>query len=203
MLVLESSTGRFRDSAHFGDQGRPQQDLPIPDGYSSHLGTTCDLSAPSITSHRQFTFGEQFDQHHGVLQFISDTLSSHTSSQQELPFGLVPLEDQPQTPYKASEPYMYAANTQNHSMAPLVNGLQIPSLPAPNLSVKTLAPARTYSFDETTLGRRIARATAEFAVQVLTKFDYPLPVRISVIFLPVWLFLCHTTASCSLESFRV
>jgi hypothetical protein len=134
------------------------------------------------------------DQTHHISQPFSGSGSSQTSSQQELPFGLVSLHDQIQPPYEKSTPQIYPVSMPMSDVIPPTTSLPTPPLLAPNLPTKDLTPVWTYSFEESTLGRRLARATAELAFSVLTHLHYPPQVRMRAICLPIRLFEDHAAA---------
>ncbi|EUC46710.1 hypothetical protein COCMIDRAFT_35701 [Bipolaris oryzae ATCC 44560] len=157
------------------------QNLTMPDGYSSHFSTMADQSAPSIISHSQYIFGDQSGQTHHVSQPVSESLPAGIAAHQELPFGLVPVHDQQQTSYETSNFHTYPNNMAASIMAPATTSLPIPSLSAPDLSMQTLSPVWTYNYNESTVGRRLARAAVETGFAVLTHLNYS-PAVINYIF---------------------
>ncbi|EMD59622.1 hypothetical protein COCSADRAFT_175469 [Bipolaris sorokiniana ND90Pr] len=157
------------------------QNFLMPDSYSSHFSTIGDQSAPSIISHSQYVFGEQSGQTHHVSQPPSESLPAGIASQQELPFGLVPVHDQQQTPYETSNFHTYPANMSASGMAPGTTSLPTASLSASDLSMKTLSPVWTYNHNESTVGRRLARAAVETGFAVLNHLNYS-PAIINYIF---------------------
>ncbi|EUC31496.1 hypothetical protein COCCADRAFT_6589 [Bipolaris zeicola 26-R-13] len=157
------------------------QNLPVPDSYSSHFSTIVDQSAPSIISHSQYVLGEQSGQTHHISQSVSESLPAGMVPQQELPFGLVPVHDQQQTPYETSNFHTYPADMPASGMAPATTNLPTPSLSISDLSMKTLSPVWTYNHNESTVGRRLARAAVETGFAVLTHLNYS-PSIINYIF---------------------
>lgn len=162
-------------------QDQSPQNFLMPDSYSSHFSTIGDQSAPSIISHSQYVFGEQSGQTHHVSQPPSESLPAGIASQQELPFGLVPVHDQQQTPYETSNFHTYPANMSASGMAPGTTSLPTASLSASDLSMKTLSPVWTYNHNESTVGRRLARAAVETGFAVLNHLNYSPAVRMRII----------------------
>lgn len=161
------------------------QNLPVPNGYSSQFSATGgDQSAPSIISHSQYAYGEQSGQTHHVSQPVFESLPAGIAPQQELPFGLIPVPDQQQTPYETSNFHTNPANPANvpaPGLAPATASLPTTSLSTSDLSMKTLSPVWSYNHNESTVGRRLARSTVESGFAVLTHLNYS-PVIINHIF---------------------
>ncbi|KNG51868.1 bzip family transcription factor protein [Stemphylium lycopersici] len=145
--------------------------LPVPDSYFSHLSVTYGQqsasSATDIISRRQFTIGEVLGQTHRLAQ--PQTLP------QELPFGLVPVNSQPQSPFESSNPHTYPVSIPTPSVTPHTHGLPTP--PLPKLSAKALPPVTTYSFEEPNFARRLARAALEVGFQFLSNRNSPPALR--------------------------
>ncbi|EMD86891.1 hypothetical protein COCC4DRAFT_73197 [Bipolaris maydis ATCC 48331] len=161
------------------------QNLPVPNGYSSQFSATGgDQSAPSIISHSQYAYGEQSGQTHHVSQPVFESLPAGIAPQQELPFGLIPVPDQQQTPYETSNFHTNPANPANvpaPGLAPATASLPTTSLSTSDLSMKTLSPVWSYNHNESTVGRRLARSTVESGFAVLTHLNYS-PAIINHIF---------------------
>lgn len=176
-----TSSWNIRSLADGVAQDQAPQNLPVPDSYSSHFSTIVDQSAPSIISHSQYVLGEQSGQTHHISQSVSESLPAGMVPQQELPFGLVPVHDQQQTPYETSNFHTYPANMPASGMAPATTNLPTPSLSISDLSMKTLSPVWTYNHNESTVGRRLARAAVETGFAVLTHLNYSPSVRMRII----------------------
>jgi hypothetical protein len=145
-------------------QTTEQPDIPQisaqPNNYFTNLGGNWrSSSSTSLTSQRQFTVGEVFDQ----------TRSQSTQSQQQpFPFGLIDL----QASHAPSNPQVYSVNIPTPDITlPLTRALTRPlHLPEP-LSKKALPRISTYSHDETDFARRLSRATLESGFHLLSMAD--------------------------------
>ncbi|KAF1831165.1 hypothetical protein BDW02DRAFT_505845 [Decorospora gaudefroyi] len=153
--------------ANVDRQDRMHQTLPIPESYFSHLGAAYsqrDSSGTGLVRRRQFTVGEVLGQTHRVLP--PPEQPPHSSSQPpELPFGLVHLEEQ--APFTSLNPHIYSVHIPTPDVTPPMTRLSTPLMQLPKLSTKTLPPITTYSFQETTFARHLARAALEAGFQLI------------------------------------
>lgn len=168
----------------------------MPNTHFSHASSTGGPPAPNtpigILSSQQFTFGEIS----GHNQHFSQPLSNASSSQQTLPFGLVPLPSQGQSSYTPNT-HVYTVRVPIPSTSLMTNGSPNASLPIPSLSTMTLSPIATCSYDETSFARRLARKTAEAGLQILTSFQVSPAVCIQAMFLSRQTLSTHALVSCS------
>jgi hypothetical protein len=152
-------------------QKRPQQQLSTPDSYLAHISAAygnVDTSRNDLVSCRVFPTGAVFDQSSRSSQRTVDPPSSHTSSQPaQLPFGLVDLLDQQQTPFAPSNPHIYSVRIPTPEAIPPIN--RLPTPPSTKAPMKTLRPVTTYSFEETTFARRLSRAALETGFHLLSR----------------------------------
>lgn len=180
-----ASSWNIRSLANGVAQDQAAQNLPVPNGYSSQFSATGgDQSAPSIISHSQYAYGEQSGQTHHVSQPVFESLPAGIAPQQELPFGLIPVPDQQQTPYETSNFHTNPANPANvpaPGLAPATASLPTTSLSTSDLSMKTLSPVWSYNHNESTVGRRLARSTVESGFAVLTHLNYSPVVRMWIV----------------------
>ncbi|KAF2677534.1 hypothetical protein K458DRAFT_319319 [Lentithecium fluviatile CBS 122367] len=90
------------------------------------------------------------------------------STSQQLPFGLVDILSRQQYSAPGNQPsQIYSVNIPTPDMTPPY--LRLPTPPQlPSLSLKSLAPAWTYSHDETTFARRLTRAALETGFHLLS-----------------------------------
>ncbi len=138
------------DSANF------TQTNPIPFSDASVYGQ----SNPNgeLIRRRQFTVGDVMDQ----------SRSSHNASDQPslLPFGLVDLDTS--QPFQPPSPRMYPVSIPSPRFPPQTSKLSTPCFLLPNpLTLKNLSHLTTQSLDAPSFARRLARAAAETAFQLL------------------------------------
>jgi hypothetical protein len=148
------------------------QTLPIPESYFSHLGAAYgerDPSNISLTRRRQFTVGEILSQSHRTLPPSTTQASAPTSSEQ-LPFGLVDIISQQQPLFTPLNSHVYPIQVRipTPDITPPITRLPTPPLGFPKYPMKSLPPVTTYSFQETTFARRLARAALETGFQLLS-----------------------------------
>ncbi|KAF2793550.1 hypothetical protein K505DRAFT_276815 [Melanomma pulvis-pyrius CBS 109.77] len=102
----------------------------------------------------------------GQIMDQSRSPTENTSRHQPLPFGLVDYslgEQQRFSPPLDNNPQIFSVNIPS----PRVSNLPSPPL-LPNLSIKSLNPPWTYSYDETTFARRLTRASLETGFHLLS-----------------------------------
>lgn len=105
---------------------------------------------------RNFTMGELLEQRSSHIEYTGPPL----------PFGLLDL-DTTQAPTLPPPSHTYTVNIPTPDVTPPTTRLSTP--PAiPSLTIKSLAPAWTYSHEETTFARRLTRAALEAGFHVLS-----------------------------------
>ncbi|CAO2657996.1 Nn.00g072560.m01.CDS01 [Neocucurbitaria sp. VM-36] len=157
-----------------------------PDNYFSHLSGTYGRpgSTTSLVRHRQFTVGEVLDQSRALQDSSQYQPTQPQQPQQppQLPFGLVDLRSQQNTPFTAPNTHIFPVNIPTPEVTPPTTRLPTPPLQIPNpLSIKALSPITTYSFDETTFARRLTRAAVETGFQLLSTANAR-PAALSYVF---------------------
>lgn len=123
----------------------------------------------SLMSRRQLMVGEVFDQPRTSSSYPQPTPTT-SQHQAQLPFGLVDLLGQPQNSYTSTNPHIYSVNIPTPDVSPPTTRLTTPPLHLPPIT-RGLAPAFTYSHDETNFARRLTRAALESAFQLLSSVN--------------------------------
>lgn len=106
----------------------------------------------------RITVGQLFDQ-------PRDQQDASSSQEQQLPFGLMDVMMSSENLYNPN-PHIYSVNIPTPAITPPIT--RLPTPPLPSLLAKSLAPAWTYSHDETTFARRLTRASLEVGFHLLS-----------------------------------
>ncbi|KAF2853603.1 hypothetical protein T440DRAFT_312119 [Plenodomus tracheiphilus IPT5] len=142
---------------------------PHSSNFFAHVSNTFgqDVTTSSLVRHRQSTIGDILDQRNVSLPQQQSIISS--SHSQQLPFGLLDLLSQQQASFQpsSSSPHLYSITvpTANGS-PPIMRSATPPSQLSPSSS--TPSGIRTYSFEETSFGRRLTRRSLEVGFQLLS-----------------------------------
>ncbi|KAH5115094.1 hypothetical protein HBH71_139370 [Parastagonospora nodorum] len=142
-----------------------------PENYFQNVGGTLpQTQTSSLVPRRQFTVGEIWDQsRNSTLHYQPTTITSQSTN--ELPFGMVNMihDEDSYSP----DPQIYPIRIPTPDVTPPMTRFSTPLIQMPSLSKKTIASIFTYSHDETTLARRLTRATLEKGFHVLSNSSVP------------------------------
>lgn len=145
------------------------QPIPIetqPENYFQNMqGAFAHTQNSSLVPRRHYTIGEVWDQSRNSASLYQPT-STTTRSPDPLPFGLVDIPNQHGS--YSPNPQIFSVNIPTPDVTPPVTRLPTPPLQLPSLTNKTVTPAFTYSYDETTFARRLTRAALEAGFQILS-----------------------------------